>query len=69
MIGKIFNNYFLWFDGTIADRHIILLIDKFSVYYTEINLLQEEFLQKLINIKIIFFKQILYPFVNPWIKA
>lgn len=37
-----------------ANRQVILLINRFSGYYLRINLLQEEFPQKLTNTKIMF---------------
>ena len=54
MTGKIFKEYFLWFDGKMAGRSVILLIDGFLAYHAGLNLLQEEFLQGLTNTKVIF---------------
>ena len=51
---KIFKEYFLWFDGKMAGRNMILLINKFSAHHTGFNLLHEEFPQGLINRKVIF---------------
>ena len=43
MTGKIFKKYLGWFDGKMAGRSMILLIDGFSAYHAGLNLLQEEF--------------------------
>ena len=55
MTGKIFKEYLLCFDGKMASRSVILLIDGFSAYHAGLNLLQEKFPQGLTNIKVIFF--------------
>ena len=54
MTGKIFKEYLLWFDGKMAGRSVILLIDGFSAHHAGLNLLHEEFPQGLINTKVIF---------------
>ena len=54
MTGKIFKEYLLWFDGKMAGRSVILLIDGFSAHHVGLNLLQEEFPQCLTNTKVIF---------------
>ena len=54
MTGKIFKEYLLWFDGKIAGRNVILLIDGFLAHHAGLNLLQEEFPQGLTNTKVIF---------------
>lgn len=54
MMSKIFKEYFLWFNGKMVDRQVILLINRFSLHYTRINLWQAELLEKLINTKLLF---------------
>ena len=50
----IFKEYLLWFDGKMAGRQVILLIDGFSTHHAGLNLFQEEFPQGLTNTKVIF---------------
>lgn len=54
MTGKIFKEYLLWFDGKMAGRQVILLIDGFLAHNAGLNLFQEEFPQGLTNTKVVF---------------
>ena len=54
MTGKIFKEYLLWFDGKMAGRQVILLIDGFLAHHAGLNLFQEEFPRGLTNTKVIF---------------
>ena len=43
MTGKIFKEYLLWFDGQMAGRQVLLLIDGFSAHHAGLNLFHEEY--------------------------
>lgn len=54
MAGKTIQGvqYLLWFDGQIAGRQVILLIDGFSAHHAGLNLLYEEPPRVLIHAKV-----------------
>ena len=54
MTGKIFKEYLLWFDGQMAGRQVLLLIDGFSAHHAGLNLFHEEYPQGLSNTKVVF---------------
>lgn len=54
MTGKIFKEYLLWFDGQMAGRQVILLIDGFSAHHAGLNLLYGESPRGLIHTKDVF---------------
>lgn len=54
MTGKIFKKYLLWFDGQIAGRQVLSLIDGFSTRHAGLNLFHEEHPQDLTNTKVYF---------------
>ena len=54
MNKKTFKKYSFWFDEKMISKNMILLSDRFSIYYTTFNLLQKEFPQGLGNTKVIF---------------
>ena len=54
MIERLFKKYIKWFDDLIYKRKVILLIDDFFVYKTNISLYADEIYEGFRNIIIIF---------------
>lgn len=54
MIGKIFQEYLLWFDGQMVRKQVPLPINGFLAHLAVLNLFYEKYSQGLDNTKVIF---------------